>query len=586
MLIDGKKTANEIQKELEVKISEIKGRKPGLAFILVGENPASLSYVRAKKRACALVGIVSTVLELPQDVTEIDLLQKIDTFNRSSEIDGILVQLPLPSHINETLITSSINPAKDVDGFHPLNVGKMLLGDDSGFLPCTPHGIKELLLRHQIPVSGKHVVIVGRSNIVGKPLAAILMQKKEGCNATVTVAHSQTENLSKITLSADVLVAAVGKANCITKEMVKPGSTVIDVGINRVEGKLVGDVDFENVSKVAAHITPVPGGVGPMTIAMLLQNTFFSFLKLLTLLLLITSCQKKEISKDSCTHFDGWKMTMPYHVVLGEKLNPDEKAKVSQVIENTFLEVHNIFDNWNETSEISQINKAPKETLIPLSLPLQNIFAICNQIVTLSGGRFDPTIEPLISLWKNSKEPSAEKIKEISEALGWKHITIHNGILKKDSTETRLDLCALSKGLCIDWIIERIQALGHTDILVEWAGEIRAIGHHPENRDWTIQIDPGLKVENQSLAPLPLRNCALATSGNQNGHIIDPLTAMPVESSIASVTVMAPTCVLADALATTAMLFRSRKEAESFAQEVVDLYPDVSFWIISHRDEK
>ncbi len=280
ILIDGKKIASEIQAEIAQKVLKLEERKPGLAFILVGENPASQSYVRSKKKACAETGIASTTVELPASISESDLLKQIDRLNRDPNIDGILVQLPLPSHIDERAVTCAIDPKKDVDGFHPLNVGKMLLGEEDGFLPCTPHGIKILLERCRIPVEGKHVVIVGRSNIVGKPLAAILMQKKPHCNATVTVAHSQSEHLAAITRSADILVAAIGRPFFIKKEMVKPGSTVIDVGINRLpDGKLVGDVEFSSVSETASHISPVPGGVGPMTIAMLLQNTLWSYLK-------------------------------------------------------------------------------------------------------------------------------------------------------------------------------------------------------------------------------------------------------------------------------------------------------------------
>jgi len=278
-LLDGKKVAHEIQESLKKKIGGIQGRKPGLAFILVGDHPPSQLYVQSKKKGCAFVGIFSTVLELPQKVAQSDLLKQIEELNRNPEIDGILVQLPLPPHIDEKRITAAIDPSKDVDGFHPINVGKMLLGEEDGFLPCTPHGIKVLLEKYRIPVEGKHVVIVGRSNIVGKPLAAILMQKKPHCNATVTIAHSQSENLSALTRSADILVAALGQPLFIKKEMVRAGATVIDVGINRLpDGRVVGDVDFDEVSASGGPITPVPGGIGPMTIAMLLHNTLSSFL--------------------------------------------------------------------------------------------------------------------------------------------------------------------------------------------------------------------------------------------------------------------------------------------------------------------
>lgn len=277
-LIDGKKTAEKIQLEIADQIAQCQGRKPGLAFILVGDNPASQTYVRAKKRACSSTGIISTLIELPKTISEQELLIEIKKLNHDSQIDGILVQLPLPSHIDEKRIMLQIDPEKDVDGFHPINVGKMLLGNNDGFLPCTPHGICVLLETHEIPVSGKRVVIIGRSNIVGKPLAAILMQKKKGCNATVTVAHSQSEHLDEIARSADILIAAIGKADFVCKHMVRPGAVVIDVGINRLQGKkIVGDVAFEEVAPLTSWITPVPGGVGPMTIAMLLQNTLLSF---------------------------------------------------------------------------------------------------------------------------------------------------------------------------------------------------------------------------------------------------------------------------------------------------------------------
>ncbi len=280
-LIDGKKIALQIEEQIRAQVALIQGRKPSLAFVLVGDNPASQSYVRAKKRACAAIGITSTLTHLPITISQNELLHEIQALNQNPNVDGILVQLPLPPHINDRAIMLSINPEKDVDGFHPINIGKMLLGEDHGFLPCTPHGIKLLLQRYEIPVEGKKVVIVGRSNIVGKPLAAILMQKRPHCNATVTIAHSQSEHLPEITRSADILVAAIGKTHFITKDMVKPKAVVIDVGINRLcDGKIVGDVDFENVAPITSWITPVPGGVGPMTIAMLMQNTLYCYNKL------------------------------------------------------------------------------------------------------------------------------------------------------------------------------------------------------------------------------------------------------------------------------------------------------------------
>ncbi len=281
MLIDGTAIAKKIQDQVAHAIAHLKHRKPGLAFILVGENPASQTYIRMKKRRCEEVGIVSFDSILPDSATEGQLLKEIEKFNSDPAVDGILVQLPLPWHINTMTIMSSVDPKKDVDGFHPINVGKMLLGETSGFLPCTPHGIQVLLTHAQIPILGKHVVIVGRSNIVGKPLAAILMQKSPHSNATVTVTHSLTENLPEICRSADILVAAMGKPHFIQSDMVKKGAVVVDVGINRVSEKgkemIVGDVDFEFVAPLCSHITPVPGGVGPMTIAILLANTLLSY---------------------------------------------------------------------------------------------------------------------------------------------------------------------------------------------------------------------------------------------------------------------------------------------------------------------
>ena len=279
-IIDGRKIAGEILKEIEAEVAALGEKKPGLAFILVGDNPASESYVRSKKKACTVTGIRSSLFELPASIEEVELIQKIKELNSERLIDGIFVQLPLPSHIDEKKIMEAIDPKKDVDGFHPLNVGKMLLGDDSALLPCTPLGIKVLLERSNISVEGKHVVIIGRSNIVGKPMAALLMQKKKGCNATVTICHSRSEGLSEITRSADILIAAMGSPLFVKSHMVKPKGIVIDVGIHRENGKIVGDVDFESVFPVASRITPVPGGVGPMTIAMLLKNTLSSFFSL------------------------------------------------------------------------------------------------------------------------------------------------------------------------------------------------------------------------------------------------------------------------------------------------------------------
>jgi len=279
-IIDGTAIAKKIQEQIAQAISPL-SRKPGLAFFLVGNDPASQTYIRMKKKRCEEVGILSFDCVLPETVTEEKLLSEIEKYNQDPSVDGILVQLPLPSHINTMNVMTTVDPSKDVDGFHPMNVGKMLLGENSGFLPCTPHGVQVLLTHAQIPILGKHVVIVGRSNIVGKPLAAILMQKAPHCNATVTVAHSLTENLKEICRSADILVAAMGSPRFIKGDMVKEGAVVIDVGINRAkkngDQSIVGDVDFEAVAPLCSYITPVPGGVGPMTIAILLSNTLLSY---------------------------------------------------------------------------------------------------------------------------------------------------------------------------------------------------------------------------------------------------------------------------------------------------------------------
>jgi methylenetetrahydrofolate dehydrogenase (NADP+) / methenyltetrahydrofolate cyclohydrolase len=282
-IIDGKKVSQEIKKEVKlatVKLKQEKGIVPGLAFILVGENPASQSYVKSKGKACEELGFYSVTERVPATTMEADVLAMVDRFNDDPKIHGILVQLPLPKHINEQKVIEAISPAKDVDGFHPASVGKMMIGIDT-FFSCTPFGIVELLKRYNINPSGKHVVVVGRSNIVGKPIANMLVQKKEWANAIVTIAHTAAKDLSSFTKQADILIAAIGRPKAITKEMVKPDAVVIDVGINRVEDSsakngsiLVGDVDFDGVKEIASAITPVPGGVGPMTIAMLMVNTF------------------------------------------------------------------------------------------------------------------------------------------------------------------------------------------------------------------------------------------------------------------------------------------------------------------------
>ncbi len=283
-IIDGKQVAARMRAELKEEIKKLKERSmvPGLGVILVGDDPASHSYVRAKQRACEEIGIFSDDNRLATDTSEDEVIALINRMNAERKIHGILVQLPLPSHIDEYKALLAINPDKDVDGFHPVNIGKMLLGQEC-FVPCTPHGIVQLLLRSNVKIEGADVVIVGRSNIVGKPLANMLIQKSKTGNATVTVCHTRTKNLAEHTRRADILIAAAGRPNTITADMVKEGAVVIDVGVNRVDDptrergyQLVGDVDFEAVKERASMITPVPGGVGPMTITMLLYNTVAS----------------------------------------------------------------------------------------------------------------------------------------------------------------------------------------------------------------------------------------------------------------------------------------------------------------------
>lgn len=284
-ILDGRKTSSDIKEEVAqaVKVLKSKGNKtPHLAAILVGTDGASMTYVNAKVKACDLVGFKSTLIDLPEDTSEVTLLENIEKLNNDSDIDGFIVQLPLPKHIDEQKVLMAVNPDKDVDGFHPTNVGKMTL-DLPCFLPATPFGILELLERYKIETSGANVVVIGRSHIVGRPMSILMSQKRNAGNATVTVAHSRSKNLSEITQKADIIVAALGIPEFLTGNMVKEGVTIIDVGITRVPDetkkrgyRLAGDVHFESVSKKAAFITPVPGGVGPMTIAMLLKNTLLA----------------------------------------------------------------------------------------------------------------------------------------------------------------------------------------------------------------------------------------------------------------------------------------------------------------------
>lgn len=284
-IIQGRAIAQEILGQLKTAIQALKGRPPSLVVVLVGNHPASEAYIAAKKRACDAVGIHSEVRHFSTTISQAELLFEIDRLNKDPAVDGFLIQLPLPPHISTRHVILKMDPAKDVDGFHPLNLGKLLIGDEQAIIPCTPYGILELLVRSEVQLSNKHVVIVGRSNIVGKPLAALLVQKRFECNATVTLIHSHTPHPAQICKEADVLIAAIGHPKTITAQMVKPGAIVIDVGINRIPAPetkhgyaIVGDVDFERVKEVCSMITPVPGGVGPMTVAMLLKNTWSCFL--------------------------------------------------------------------------------------------------------------------------------------------------------------------------------------------------------------------------------------------------------------------------------------------------------------------
>jgi methylenetetrahydrofolate dehydrogenase (NADP+)/methenyltetrahydrofolate cyclohydrolase len=285
-IISGNEVAKEIRAELKERVTKLKERgvTPGLVMIRVGEDPGSVSYVSGKEKAAEEIGVWSQTIVFPESASEKELLSKVEEMNKAEHIDGILVQLPLPKHINADKVLNAIDPAKDVDGFHPVNVGKMLIGNPY-FLPCTPHGVVELLIRSGNPPEGKHVVICGRSNIVGKPLMAMLVQKNKRANATVTVVHTGTKNMAKITKQADILIAAMGSAEVIKPDMVKKGAVVIDVGVNQVGWKpskmdpskqvrdIRGDVEFETVKEKASAITPVPGGVGPMTVTMLMVNT-------------------------------------------------------------------------------------------------------------------------------------------------------------------------------------------------------------------------------------------------------------------------------------------------------------------------
>ena len=286
IILDGKKTSNDIKSELSALVDELmkKGKRPPhLAAVLVGNDGASLTYVGSKVRSCEKIGYKSTLIHLPETTSEDELLEQIHSLNTDKEIDGFIVQLPLPKHIDEEKVLMAVDPHKDVDGFHPTNFGKMAL-DMESFIPATPYGIVELLDRYKIDISGKHAVVIGRSNIVGRPMSILLSRKSSPGNATVTLTHSRTKNLEAITKEADIVVSALGVPNFLTKDMIREGAIIIDVGITRVPDDskpkgyvITGDVDYENVKEKASYITPVPGGVGPMTIAMLLQNTYHAY---------------------------------------------------------------------------------------------------------------------------------------------------------------------------------------------------------------------------------------------------------------------------------------------------------------------
>ena len=287
IILDGKKTSNDIKAEIAESVKDIvaKGlRPPHLAAVIVGDDGASLTYVGSKVRACKMVGFDSTLIKLPASISQNELLEKVDELNNNDNIDGYIVQLPLPKHIDSQKVLMAVNANKDVDGFHPTNFGKMALSLPT-FISATPFGIMELLKRYNVETSGKHTVVIGRSDIVGRPISILMSQKSNPGNSTVTLAHSRTKNIKKLTINADIIISALGVPNFIKAEMIKDGVVVIDVGITRVPDdslkgyKIVGDVDYENVSKKSSYITPVPGGVGPMTIAMLLKNTLLAYKK-------------------------------------------------------------------------------------------------------------------------------------------------------------------------------------------------------------------------------------------------------------------------------------------------------------------
>lgn len=613
MIIDGKKIAQQIQEEIKLSLEQYRGQRcPCLAVILVGDHPASRLYIERKTQACKEVGIKSIEFKLPANASEKTLVEKIIELNQNPDVDGILVQLPLPSQINSSAVIEAISPDKDIDGFHPVNVGKMLIGEENGFLPCTPLGIRTLLERSQIPVAGRHVLIVGRSNIVGKPMAAILMQNNQLGNATVTIAHSKTHELSSLTQVADIIILAMGRPQFLKESMIKNGAVVIDVGINRVENShrssgysLVGDADFDQIKDKCSFITPVPGGVGPMTIAMLLSNTCKSFIQRVSLfvflVIFLTACSSPLSKK--VTSFSGMEMTIDYHILVGHLLIPEQKNRIIKIIRETFDEVNRVYNKWNPDSELTRLNNLKANVRVRLSPELEKLLLLTDEIVHLTEGRFDPTIEPLQLLWKKnlaqSKTPSFDEIESMADTLGWHKVHIQEGYFYKELDGIKLDLGGIAKGYCVDLLIKRMNHAGFENVFVEWGGEIRATGRHPEGRPWNIFISRlGNPNPQDAITTLSLTNEAIATSGDyvQNWtietpskkltyfHIIDPFTLEPrvaTLNGVASASVLAPTCALADGLATAAMMFSSLKEVEVWADKVKSQYPEITFWIIS-----
>lgn len=598
MILDGKSASREILETLKQTIASTHQRKPCLAVLLIGDNPASHIYIQRKIQACSEVGILSRKIELPKTATEQEALFIVQSLNDDPTVDGILIQLPLPSQINPQTINYALNPEKDVDGFHPVNMGKLLLGETDGFIPCTPLGIVTLLKMNQISLSGKTGVILGRSNIVGKPLAALLIQNSPWGNATVTIAHSKTPHLKEMCQEADFLVAAMGQPKFVTADMVKEGAVVVDVGINRLadsqdpkKGKIVGDVDFESVAPKASWITPVPNGIGPMTIAMLMSNTLKSFFRLLILLVCFVSCQSEPSTPRAITKFSGKAMRIEYKILIGETLSTQEKQALEQTISTTFEEVNEIYNSKNDQSEVSKLNRLAKGEKVLISPKLEHFLKVTEEIVRLSNGRFDPTIGPLTQLWKSAlsvgREPTPAEISVIVPAIGWNKIHYGDGYFCKDHSLTSLDFEGIAKGFCVDLLLERIAHQGFEDIYVEWGDEIRALGEHPSKRPWIA-----------GLSKIPLQDAALATSGESlqswtivdknTGakavyfHIIDPRTYRPILAqphSIANASVLAGNCTFADGLATVAMMFESPQDAIKWTEKIKELYPTVRFWL-------